>query len=1181
MFYLVKKDITGRKKAEASLQKLNEELEQRVKERTAKVVKSAELIKKANRVYAVLSNINQMIVRVKDRQKLFDETCRIAVEDGKFRMAWIGMVDKQTNIVKPVASNGITEDYLRIINIDLKDEILGNGPTGRAIKTGDHFVANDIANNAEMIQWRKKALSIGYQSSAAFPIKLSGNIIGSLILYAEEQFFFDEEEVKLLDEIAMDISYAIESIENERTRKIAEERLKLTEKRFRSLIEQGNDIIALIDEVGIIKYVSPSSKIILGYTDDEFLGTDAFRLVHKDDLANIRQQFEDVIVSPGKMVTTEMRYLHKNGSYIWVEISAVNQFEDSNIGALVTTARDITERKQSEKFTISQRNLGLQLGAISSMEDLFKVSIEALMSATGMECSAVYLFDEEFKNLELVYSEGLSEQFILDSSHYDENTENVQLIKKGKPHFTNFKELLISKNDIKLQEKLESVCIIPMINKGKSIGSIHLASHNIVEMNRTFQNGVEIMVEFVTNALIRIEMQNEILDVNASLEIKIENRTEQLAEKNKELQIRHAELQTQNEQLIQIQKRLDETRKKYFDLYNFAPFGYLSISEDGIIIEANLQAANLFGIEVNQLPNRSFTEYVFKKDKDIYYLHKNQLHQTCAKQAFEIRIKRENGQVFWANIELTLSHGLDNKSNYGLTINDITERKNSEQEVNKLQQQIDYIFGATKTGLSIVDADYNLQHVSKSIQEVYGNYTGRKCYEYFKGAKELCPECLIPKSFETGTSQIYETTYPFENNRSVQSTTIPFKDENGKWFAAEVTVDIMERKKFEAEIKKAKDEAEKANIAKSEFLSRMSHELRTPLNSILGFSQLMDMGELAPNHRKGVSQIMKSGKHLLELINEVLDLSRIEAGKLSVSLEPIQLNGIIKETIDVIKPLAADRNIALDFPDSPVCNLFVKADKQKLRQVLLNLINNAVKYNYIGGSVRLECEEAKDSSVKINVVDTGKGIAEEEIEKLFTPFQRIGSEISEVEGTGLGLAVAKKLIEVMNGTIGVESKIGVGSTFWIKLPKTESQADRLEHLGDLIKQGAGKSLASGTILYVEDNISNIQLVEQIIETHRPAIRLIREIYGKNAVKQAIDYKPNLILLDLDLPDVHGSEVLMQLQKNENTKFIPVVILSADATPSNIDRLLKAGANNFITKPLDVVGLLGVLDEYLS
>ena len=401
--------------------------------------------------------------------------------------------------------------------------------------------------------------------------------------------------------------------------------------------------------------------------------------------------------------------------------------------------------------------------------------------------------------------------------------------------------------------------------------------------------------------------------------------------------------------------------------------------------------------------------------------------------------------------------------------------------------------------------------------------------------------------------------------------------------------EIEERQRAQVETQKAKAEAERANVAKSEFLSRMSHELRTPMNSILGFAQLMDMGELNPSHKKGVNQILKSGKHLLELINEVLDISRIEAGRMTISTEPVEIYSIVKDTIDIVRHLADENQITLEVDASITRRLFVKADHQRLKQVLLNLITNAVKYNRKGGSVKIESRiknielkiEKQADFLRICITDTGNGIAQKYIEKLFNPFERIGAERAETEGTGLGLAISKKLIDAMGGKIGVESEIGKGSTFWIELPQTDSQQDQYERISELIEPEVEITQNSGTILYIEDNLSNIQLVEQILETHRPSIKLITNIYGKNAVQFAIDYKPDLILLDLNLPDIHGSEVIKFLQAEPRTAKIPVIILSADAMTRQIKQLMQAGAKDYLIKPIDVVQFLKVVNKWMK
>ena len=399
-----------------------------------------------------------------------------------------------------------------------------------------------------------------------------------------------------------------------------------------------------------------------------------------------------------------------------------------------------------------------------------------------------------------------------------------------------------------------------------------------------------------------------------------------------------------------------------------------------------------------------------------------------------------------------------------------------------------------------------------------------------------------------------------------------------------VTIDISDRKKAEEELKKARIEAEQANAAKSEFLSRMSHELRTPMNSILGFAQLLEMGDLNPGQKKGVNHIMKSGKHLLDLINEVLDISRIESGRLSLSLEPVQLSSLIPEMTDVIRPQLSARQINIELVDSPDNFLFVKTDRQRLKQVMLNLLNNAIKYNQDGGSIRINVqqqitEERKPEMVRISITDTGIGIPEEFIPKLFTPFERIGADKTTIEGTGLGLSVVKKLMDAMGGNLGVESTPGLGSTFWVELPHVDSQLESAAKSGNLT---GNESLVGkkGLILYIEDNLSNIDLVVQILQNQRSDIELLTDTIGRKTVQLAINHKPDLILLDLNLPDMHGSKVLEHLLAEERTKDIPVVIISADAMPQQLNKLLKAGARNYLTKPLDIPEFLKVIDNFL-
>ena len=432
---------------------------------------------------------------------------------------------------------------------------------------------------------------------------------------------------------------------------------------------------------------------------------------------------------------------------------------------------------------------------------------------------------------------------------------------------------------------------------------------------------------------------------------------------------------------------------------------------------------------------------------------------------------------------------------------------------------------------------------------------------------------------------------------------------------ANVLAAAIERRRAEETVRQAQHGAVQANNAKIDFLSRMSHELRTPLNAILGFSQLLEIERLNEGQRESVEQITRAGRHLLELVNEVLDISRIDSGNISLVPEPLSAHDLWSEAVDLIRPLADARSITITIePGNDGIGHYVLADHQRLRQVLLNLLSNAVKYNRPTGGVTLRAGVAPDARhVRLSVADTGGGIAPEHLPLLFTPFERLGAENTEVEGSGIGLALSKRLVEAQGGELGVESAVGTGSTFWVDLPmavaplhdiSAPSYFDELIH-AQLFEDGEDAVPAAPAapqppaliplptsamppatiqtrqlvVLHIEDNEPNQRLIEMLL-SQRPALRLLTASRGGEGLELAQKHHPDLILLDVHLPDTSGENVLHDLRADEGTRDVPVVIVSADAASIKHHQLHAIGANSYLLKPFNVAQFLKILDEYL-
>ncbi|MCF8253716.1 MAG: PAS domain S-box protein [Bacteroidia bacterium] len=630
------------------------------------------------------------------------------------------------------------------------------------------------------------------------------------------------------------------------------------------------------------------------------------------------------------------------------------------------------------------------------------------------------------------------------------------------------------------------------------------------------------------------------------------------------------------------------------------------LNKDGRFTYVNAVSQIVFGYKPNELIGKKFYYELFPENLRDEYIESMMSAAENGGHVInkECKIQQKNGNIIWVskNISAIKSSNGELISFIGSDI-DISEKKDIEER----KRMFKLISDQANYGAAIANLDgvliYCNEHLAKmhgyKLSELIGKPLSILHNERQISRVNELVELIISEggfnALEVGHCKKDGTEFPCLMSAKVVS------DENqNPLYTSATMIDITEAKNRQAEIiylnenleKKiqdrtkelsdstemllaAKTEAENANKAKSEFLSRMSHEFRTPLNSILGFAQLIEMTNILDSSiKKKVDHIKNSGSHLLELVNEILDLSKIEAGVVSLSLEPLNLNRLINETFEQLMPIANQRKIDLTFKNPLDQQFFVYADQQRMKQILINLISNGLKYNHIGGNVCVSIEVNNENSsnehfTKLKISDTGFGISNQDLERIFNPFERVSKDGMPIEGTGLGLSVVKQLIELMHGEVGVESTLNVGSTFWVKIPTSNSSLNPMESQIPVIVNPVINYHLKGTILYIEDNLSNIELIKHALKINLPKIKLFTQTTGVNAVKVAIKFKPQLVLLDLNLPDMHGSEVLKWLKENSETKDIPVIIISADSTPEQIKKLKNLGAENYITKPLQL------------
>ena len=654
-------------------------------------------------------------------------------------------------------------------------------------------------------------------------------------------------------------------------------------------------------------------------------------------------------------------------------------------------------------------------------------------------------------------------------------------------------------------------------------------------------------------------------------------------------------------------------------IFNSAYFSSIATDEKGVIQIFNVGAERMLGYMAIDVLNKitpadiSDPQEVIARAKSL----SSELETTIRpgfealvfkasrgiEDIYELTYIRKDGSRFPAIVSVTALRDADSKIiGYLLIGTDNSARKQVEEEQKKLDQRlrdqqfytrsliesnIDALMTTDPSGI-ITDVNKQMEALTDCTRD---ELIGAPFKNYFTDP-ELA-EIAITRVLNEKKVTNYELTARSRDGKetvvSYNATTFYDRDRKlqGVFAAAR---DVTERKRLDqalqetnVELERAKSMAEKANLAKSNFLSSMSHELRSPLNAILGFAQLMDSDNppATPSQKASIDQILHAGWYLLELINEILDLAVIESGKISLSEEPVLLAEVMLECQAMIEPQAQKRGLTLHFPhfDSPC---FVRADRTRLKQVLINLLSNAIKYNIKEGKVEVVCTPSALGRIRINIIDTGAGLPPEKLAQLFQPFNRLGKEGSAEEGTGIGLVMSKRLVELMGGVVGVESTVGVGSVFWFELSSTSApkhSIDKVEAIPEvLVKITQGAPLR--TLLYVEDNPANLNLVEQLI-ARRPEMRLLTAVNGNIGIELARSHQPEVILMDINLPGISGIQALKILREDPAMAHIPVLAISANAMPEDVKKGMAAGFFRYLTKPINVNEFMKTIDAALE
>lgn len=1098
---------------------------------TDRIVAEQKIIKN-NRLYLFISQINQMIVRTTDEQTLFKEACRIAIDFGKFKMVWIGKITKTIGKVKPVMMAGDDLGYSELLEKILTEDIDTRGPIGTVINEGSYVVCNDIQNDEVIQPWKEEALKRGYNSMMSLPIKKFGKTIAVFNFYSNDKLFFDSEEIKLLQEATGDVAFALEVIAKDIKSKKAEEAVFQSEKRYHTLTEASPAGIFRTDVSGLTTYVNPSWTQISGYPYEQALGYGWLDTVHEDDRKAMVSSWE-VANKKQEKSFSEYRFVRPDGTIRWVMGQAIPEKDKNDeVVGYIGTITDITERKIAEESTKKANE-----------------RFEMISSATN---DAVF-------ELDFVTGENWHNQVSYDNlNSYNKNltTEENKALWRSKLHPEDRDRII------------------------KDIEKCYLGTSNSWSNEFRFEKANGTYGYFYERAVIvRDEKGKPTRFIGSMLDV---------------TDLKEAELELKN------------SNKKLEGILNAIPDLLFEAGIDGYFYNFHSHHTSKLIMPAEDFIGKKFADVLPPNVTTVSLLALEEASRKGFSTGKQYTLELPDG-IHWFELSVAPMKVNENGDTHFICLSrDITNAKKGDFALEKSEERYRGLLNNLDAGIIVHAADGSIVMSNKKASEILGlnlkNILKKKnsiiTWEFLNDQGSVMIEADYPvnlilnsiKPIKNIVIGIYKSEH--KNTKWVLVNGFPMLNSEGEIVEVVISfIDITERKKMEIQIQKSKEQAESANKAKTDFLANMSHEIRTPLNGIIGFTHLLMQSNLKMNQFEYMSTVNESAKSLMQIVNDVLDFSKIESGKLELDIEKVNLIALNNQVIDLFKHQATTKNIKLKLNIDKNVPAYILADAVRLKQILVNLLSNALKFTS-EGTIKLKVAAVTEVNnnfckIKFSVKDTGIGIKKDNKKRIFKSFvQEDNSTSRKFGGTGLGLTISNQLLALMNSTLKLESNYGEGSEFFfiIKFQKVvvkeSEKGTKVEHEVIPNKEPL-KILSSKNVLIVEDNKINMLLAKTLLKRILPNATLYEAYDGNEAVEQFKKVALDIIFMDVQMPNKNGYEATIEIRAMDKHQDIPIIAITAGILIGEKEKCFESGMNDYLPKPINIPDLENITRKWIN